>query len=213
MRRARGAGGIRPQLAIAMASGVFLAGVLFFALRTSGTVMLLHLGHSEQTDGKRVAIFCLTNGTGKPVAYPGTVSGVPSWRHGVRTSSGWTDPYARCWMGSRSLQTCVLQPGQSVSFPGPSPWRSGRWRAGVTYWPCEIRPPRNLTSGNTYVAFAEAAGFHEADARSVPGLVVSRQGTLMKHVQARLPKQTPAWLKQYVISQAGPPVAWGPEMN
>jgi hypothetical protein len=202
MSGSQDARGISTQWLVALASGIFLAGALIYALRTSGAVMLLHLGCSEQADGTRVAIFCLTNGTSKLVAYPGTVQGVPRWRQGLRTPSGWTDPYARCWMSSRGLATCVLQPGQSVSFFGPSSRRSGLWRAGVPYWVCEIRPPQNPASGNTYLAFAEATGFHEADAHLIPGSVVVRERTLMKRVPAKLPKLTPAWLKQYVISQA-----------
>ena len=207
MKRSQATGRLRLVLAVAL--GVLLASALLRSLGGSGSVMLLHVGYSEE--GNRVCpVVCLTNGSSKPIAFS-SYRGVPISRSEERTASGWVDPYARCVTSGAGLQTCVLQPGQSVTFRRPA--RSVAWRAGVKYQPCEVRRSPNTTSRNTFLGFVGSAGFREGDAQPLPGAVVLSERTFMRRVQSKLPKLTPAWLKRYVNSKASDPVAWGPEMK
>lgn len=174
--------------------------------------MLLHTGYSKEDNGERATIFCLTNGTSKPIAFSGSTPGGPVWLKEVKTASGWVSP--RGWhISAGRLQTCVLRPGQSVSFLAWSSQNSSVWRAAVKYWPCEIRPSQSTTSGNTFLGFVASRGFRDSDAQPFPGAVVACDRPLMRGVQAKLPKLTPAWLKRYVDSKARDPVARGPEMK
>ena len=209
MKRPRATAQLR--LVLAVAFGVLLASALLRSLRTSGSVMLLLVGYSEEVNGVQLPIFCLTNGTSKPIAYSASSRGTPARRLEVRTATGLLQCEQAGWRSPS--ETCVLRPGQSVSFVGWSPWSSISWRVGVKHWPCEIRRSQNTTSGNTFLGFDASAGFRDVDARPIPGTVVVCERTLMRRVQAKLPKLTPAWLKRYVDSKAREPVAWSPQMK
>lgn len=217
MRRSQDAGGISPRLVLAAAFGALLAGALILSLRASGSVMLLHVGYSEQSeqgDGGRDPIFCLTNGTRKPIAYSGNSRGAPSWWTEVRTNSSWSYPNAFHWTYSFDAPpNSVLRPGQSVVFRGGSPQTSSAWRAGVTYWPCKVRDPKLTTTGNMISGSDASTGIRGFDGIPFLGPGIEPERTLMQRVQAKIPKLAPAWLKGYVDSRVRDPVAWGPEMN
>ena len=135
MKPSQAAGQLRLVLAVAIV--LVLPGVLLLSLRSSGSVRLLDVGYSKEGNGQRVPLFCLTNGTSKPIAFSGSIRGGPTWRKEVRTASGWSDLHEGGWMSGVGLQTCVLRPGQSVCFVGQAIQSSKVWRAGVKYAPCE----------------------------------------------------------------------------
>jgi|SRR6185503_11282277 len=195
---------------LTVALGAIFAGVAILSLRPTGSVALLHVGYSEEGNGVQLPIFCLTNGTSEPIAYSASSRGTPARRLEARTAAGLLQSVQAGW--SSPSQTCVLRPGQSVSFVGWSPWSSKSWRVGVKYWPCEVRRSQS-TTGNTFLGFDASTGFRDVDARPFPGTVVVCERTMMKRVQAKLPKLAPAWLKRYVDSKACDPVAWSPELN
>ena len=200
--------------AVAVALGVFLAGALVLWLRPSGSVTLLHVGYSDQGNGTRDMIFCLTNGTRKPIAYAGYSNGEPVWYMSLKPDSGWTDPNAIVGMGGGlDLKFCVLRPGQSVVFHGCPPPGLGAWRAEVTYWHCKVRNPQPASSGKMPAGSDAPTSIRGVDVYPLLGSGVERERTLMRGLQARLPKVAPVRLKRYVDSKASDPVAAGPEMN
>lgn len=213
-------GRVGKRLALACVLALSTTVALLILRKAPEQVRLLHVGFANHGDQGRAPVFCLTNGSTRPITYADESGAIPSFRYRVQSSSGWSGPCTNRGGFGLAPPVGVLPPGQGVTFEFGRPLSLRGWRIGLTYYFCEASTPVAATNSGT-VWLASAIGrstnslFRTAlfQSRSVPLPNFVRERRWGQRLETKLPKFAPAWFRRWLRSGNPDPVTWGPMME